>query len=322
LLLIGGVLILLGHRSLSGQPPKKRDPAAWGGDHVGQPVPEYVTGDECLFCHRKDVGPTWGKNRHQLTLRAIEADDPALRALQQSPAKEQAAEVKMALGGRNRLRFLKPSEAYGKLELLSVAWQPPHAGKEGKLLDTDRPHWDAKRFGDGCAGCHATGVDSAKRTFSSPSLDCYTCHGIVDLKHSKDTSLVLLAKKRKDPARVVISLCAQCHVRTGQSRSTGLPYPNNFVAGDNLFRDFRVDFSEAVLQALNPGDRHVLENVRDVVLLGKEEVTCLSCHEVHSQATKKHHTLAKTDLCLNCHQATGSMKIRKPYEVHSKTCGY
>ena len=29
------------------------DPAAWGSDHVGQAMPAYVTGDECLFCHRK-----------------------------------------------------------------------------------------------------------------------------------------------------------------------------------------------------------------------------------------------------------------------------
>ena len=41
--------------------PEQLDPAAWGSDHVGKPVPEYVTGDECLFCHRDDVGPTLGR---------------------------------------------------------------------------------------------------------------------------------------------------------------------------------------------------------------------------------------------------------------------
>ena len=111
-------------------------------------------------------------------------------------------------------------------------------------------------------------------------------------------------------------------MRTGQARSTGLPYPDNFVAGDNLFRDFEVDLSAAALERLNPADRHIQENVRDVVLLGQEEVTCLSCHEVHKQSTLKHRRLVKTDLCLNCHEATGSMKVRKSYEVHSKTCGY
>src|SRR5262249_45634434 len=150
----------------------------------------------------------------------------------------------------------------------------------------------------------------------------YVCHGDATLKHSKDTTLVHLSKKRQDPARVVTSICAQCHVRTGKSRSTGLPYPNNFVAGDNLFPDFQVDFSAEHLKSLNPADTHVLENVRDVVVRGKDDVTCLSCHEVHKQSTKKHHLVPQDDSCLHCHNPTGSKKVRKPYEVHSRTCGY
>src|SRR5205085_5362444 len=122
-------------------------------------------------------------------------------------------------------------------------------------------------------------------------------------------------------AAVVTSICAQCHLRTGESKSSGLPYPNNFVAGDNLFRDFRVHLSAAVVEWLNPGDRHVQENVRDVVLLGRETVTCLSCHNVHQHSAQKHHRVADGAICLNCH-STRSKKIRVPYEVHSKTFGY
>ena len=44
--------------------PQRTDPAAWGSDHVGQNFPEYMTGDECLFCHRR-IGPSWNNNRHQ-----------------------------------------------------------------------------------------------------------------------------------------------------------------------------------------------------------------------------------------------------------------
>ena len=94
------------------------------------------------------------------------------------------------------------------------------------------------------------------------------------------------------------------------------------MAGDNLFRDFQVDFSDEALRQLNPADAHVLDNVRDVVVRGKEEVTCLSCHDVHKQSTRKHHSLPSSDSCLHCHEATGPKKIRKLYEVHSLTCGY
>ena len=49
--------------------PVTLDPAAWGSDHVGKPVPEYVDGNECLFCHRNDVGPAWSDNRHNRSVR-------------------------------------------------------------------------------------------------------------------------------------------------------------------------------------------------------------------------------------------------------------
>ena len=54
-----------------------------------------------------------------------------------------------------------------------------------------------------------------------------------------------LAKARKDsPAAVTSHLRQSCHVRFGKSKSSGLPYPTNFVAGDNLFKDFQVDFGQ------------------------------------------------------------------------------
>ena len=313
-------LFLCALRILYGEPssPKRLDPAAWGSDHVGKPVPEYVSGDECLFCHRSDVGPTWPKNRHQQTTREPESGSPALAALKKAPElKPFADEVNVLLGNARGVRFLKKSANYGKLDLLTAAWHAPDA-----LDSTKNPHWDKSKFADGCAGCHTTAVDPKTRSFSALSLDCYACHGEVTLNHTKDTSLIYLSKKRHDPARVVTSICAQCHVRTGKSKSSGLPYPNNFVAGDNLFRDFQVDLSPEAIAVQNPADRHVLENIREVVVLGNEETTCLSCHDVHKASTKKHHRLLESPSCLTCHNATGSKKVRKTYEIHSSTCEY
>ena len=285
--------------------PQRIDPAAWGSDHVGKPIPPFASGDECLFCHRTDVGPAWGKNRHNLTVR--DADPAVLESLRKMPATRKIAdEVAFVLGGEGRRRFLKPSAEGGKLDLL--------AG--------DPPRWDATTFGDRCAGCHATAVDAATRAFAARSLDCYVCHGDVPAEHTKKPELAHLSRKRDEPARVVTSICAQCHVRTGKAKSTGLPYPNTFVAGDNLFRDFRVDFSDGALRRLNPADRHVLENVREVAVLGKEGVTCLTCHDVHKQSAKKHHRVARGDICWNCHDPAKPMSERAGYEVHSATCGY
>src|SRR5260221_189539 len=83
------------------------------------------------------------------------------------------------------------------------------------------------------------------------------------LPQTGDSGLMLLSKKRADGPEVITSICAQCHLRGGKSGSTGLPYPNQFVAGDNLFRDFRVDFAKADDPTVNDADRHVYRKVRD-----------------------------------------------------------
>jgi Cytochrome c3/Doubled CXXCH motif (Paired_CXXCH_1) len=302
--------------------PKRLDPAAWGSDHVGLPVPDYATGDQCLFCHRDKIGPGWSANRHNLTIRPFDTQSSARDALKLSTAKDTVDEIMYIMGDKQRQRFLKSAKSYGQLELLSTSWMPAKDEVSGKLMSVERPHWDSQIFGDSCAGCHATAVDSKTKAFSSPSLDCFVCHGNVPTEHAKKPELAFFSARRKSEPRVESSTCAQCHIRTGKSKSTGLPYPNNFVAGDNLFRDFKIDFSDQALKKLSTGDRHVVENVRDVVVFGKETVTCLSCHDVHSRSSKKHRLVPKNDSCMTCHDADGFRLDRKPFTTHSKTCGY
>jgi hypothetical protein len=312
---------LMGAPRLPAQQPRL-DPAVWGSDHVGQPAASFTSGDECLFCHRMDVGPSWPKNRHGQTVRDIQAPHAAVEELEQLPRlKDFVREIELLMGHKNRQRFLKRSTDHGRLDLLSVEWIPSKQSGDGRLAAIGNPHWDTKVFGARCAGCHASGVDSRKQTFAAISLDCFVCHGEPAEKHTTEGSLVFLSPKRNDSAVVVTSICAQCHLRTGTSKSSGRPYPNNFIAGDNLFRDFQVDLSDPALEKLNPADRHVQENVRDVVLLGRDRVTCLSCHDVHKQSSQKHHTVVASGICVNCH-GSGSKKVRKTYEVHSATCGY
>lgn len=305
------------------QEPAALDPAAWGSDHVGQPRPDYVVGDECLFCHRADVGPTWSRNRHQRTLRDIDRSSAAytgLLAAGASPVRE--AQVEM--GGERIVRYLRRSQRYGRYEILSHGFIPGEGGAPGRpgRLDPASAFWDEESFGRSCAGCHATAVDSVALTMSSPGLDCYTCHGAVDVNHPANTALVIFSRQRNHPAREVVSICGSCHVRTGRSRSSGLPYPNNFVPGDNLFRDLEVDLSAAGLAQAAPADRHVLENVRAVVLDGRDSVTCLTCHAVHTQSSKRHESLRQEASCLTCHLEDGPMSESRDYEDHSERCQY
>jgi len=304
---------------------KPIDPKAWGGNHVGKPVPEYVHGDECLFCHRNDIGPTWQKNAHGVTVRQREDAPELAKTLESAPdLAEVAKQVEYFLGSRHRARLLK-KEGYGKFTMLNAQLALGGNGQPATAPPTSAPHeklaWDKEKFANRCAGCHTTGVDPETKAFSEFGLDCYTCHGVVDLNHSNDTSLVLLSKKRRNDAKAITALCAQCHLRESKSRSTGLPYPNNFVAGDNLFQDLELDWAIADDQKLNAGDRHVWRNARDVALYGNESITCLSCHQVHANSSFKHRRVLRAPICAECHQGEGFKNVKR-YEVHSPLCEY
>lgn len=308
-------------------PAVPRDARAdWGGDHVGSPLPEYATGDECLFCHRDRFGADWSQNAHERTMRPFDAAPAAAAALKSAPeARRFADEVEFVLGERRQARFLKRTADYGKLAILSARFSPPPPGTRsrrvhGKLSDENNVHWDDQTFARSCAGCHTTGVDPKTHAFAAISLDCFTCHGVVDQKHA-DTKTVYLGKGRHDPPRVAVAICGQCHIRSGKSLKTGLPYPTNFVAGDNLFRDFQFRWSDADLAAMNPADRHVLQNVREV-LEGKSQTSCVTCHDVHRQTSAKHRQVAEGATCASCHEPGKPKKQWAHYEVHSALCGY
>jgi hypothetical protein len=298
------------------------DPAAWGSNHAGKPVPEYVSGGECLFCHRNTIGATWQANSHGITIRQHE-DAPELKPIFQGQEKlaPLVKEIEYYLGSRHRLRFLKKN-GYGKFSILNTQAEIGANAKVLRWLENENPVWDKEKFANRCVGCHATGIETKDKTFSAFGHDCYVCHGVVNLEHTNDISLIWLSKKRKSDALAVTSICASCHLREGKSKSSGLPYANNFVAGDNLFQDYQVDWSKADDEALNPGDRHIYRNVRDVVLNGKQ-TTCLNCHAVHANSSSKHRLTAKTQICSDCHDTEKSIyKPAKQYTVKSALCEY
>jgi hypothetical protein len=299
------------------QGPGAKDPAAWGRDFAGQPLPELVEGGQCLFCHREPVASKWSTDRHNKTMRVIEEAPEARAALEAQAGNAIAAEARWVLGSARRLRYLKPGQAYGTADMLPAGYDPAT-----KQLTPGDLAWDPNAFAASCAGCHATGFDNASRSFMSPALDCVVCHGDLPLEHTTDPARALFSKHGETPPERVISVCGSCHLRTGKSRSTGRPFANNFLPGDNLFRDLDVDLSEPALRELHPIDRHILENVRDVALRGETSLTCLSCHAVHLRSTVRHRKLATAPSCFVCHKGDDLRSGVVPMTASSALCGY
>ena len=56
---------------------------------------------------------------------------------------------------------------------------------------------------------------------------------------------------------------------------------------------------------------------------GRTRVTCLSCHEIHAESSRKHQRVSRSrHLCVTCHYPTGPKSKLKEYEVHSDLCEY
>jgi hypothetical protein len=255
-------------------------------DHVGKPLPDYMTGDQCLFCHRDVVGPTWEREPHAWTIRepGIEPSVPRL-----------PKDATHVIGSPQHFRALKLI-GYGKFAIL---------GDDGKS-------WQPDVFAKKCAGCHTTGVDPSTHAFSAYAFDCYACHGEVTAEHTTKPGLAWLGSKGPPRSpRDIVAICAQCHLRGGHSQSTGLPYPNNFVAGDDLFADFKADLSREYDKTMNPADRHAYTYTRNVLERGSKQ-TCLECHRVHGRAE------LKKLYCIDCDEVPGQAAPK----LRSETCMY
>jgi predicted CXXCH cytochrome family protein len=303
-----------------GAAAQQLDPAGWGGNHVGKPAPDLYGGDECLFCHRATVGAVWQNDPHFRAIRDKFQGGhlaPEIEALDaQPPFKQAASQVDFVLGHHRAARFLRRNNR--GFDLLNARLMNP---KSPRFDARRRAEWDAQKFAAKCIGCHMTGVDPASLRPFETFVGCEACHGPYDDRHTGGTVFMRFAKKAKETPQMIASACGSCHLRGGQSRSTARPFANNFVSGDNLFKDFAFDFSHAADPGLNAMDAHVQRNVRDIVLLGRDNLTCLSCHKLHSTGSTLHRRQPKSDYCYVCHK-TEPFKELKPDEVHSAVCEY
>ena len=264
-------------------------PPASGITHnkVGQPVPDYMTGDACLFCHRNVVGPTWQQEPHAWTIRTIDIP-PKVGKL--------PPDATHVIGSGQHYRALK-SIGYGKFAVLAA---------DGKT-------WQPDVFATQCAGCHTTAVDPKAHTFATFAFDCFACHGDLQEDHTTKPQEALLGTKRPRDPKEIVEICGSCHLRGGRSQSSGLPYPNGFIAGDDLFADFKVELKRDLDPAMNPADRHAYTYTRRV-MEGSSTQSCIECHRVHGRPELKH------EYCIDCDDLPAA-KSGTP-RLRSETCQY
>lgn len=171
-------------------------------------------------------------------------------------------------------------------------------------------HWTGRgmNWNSMCAHCHMTGYqknydaasDSYKSTWVEHGVGCIQCHGPTADAHGAPSSQ---AKRPAAPyfgdRQKMMQTCAPCHARNE-------PLTANFQPGDNYHDHYRVTLpTEAAVFYPDGQQRDEDFNWTSVLTsrMGHAGVTCLDCHDPHSNKT----ILPTSDnsLCLQCHAAPG-----------------
>ncbi|MCX8069035.1 MAG: cytochrome c family protein, partial [Thermodesulfovibrionales bacterium] len=133
----------------------------------------YVGSAECKKCHERKF-LEWTTTLHSKMMQDAKTNPQAILGDFKSTTKDrpfEKSDVDFVLGNRWKQQYLKKEgDDYivlpASYNLTKNRWEPAYPSKAQKRS------WFKE-----CAGCHATGVDVAKRTFKEPGIGCEACHG-------------------------------------------------------------------------------------------------------------------------------------------------
>jgi len=178
-----------------------------------------------------------------------------------------------------------------------------------------------------CGGCHATGVDLEKKTFSELGVSCEACHG----KGSWHAALPKTAvfEKRQtiiNPAKltmgVAVQICGSCHNRGKATKVKGAGWPVGYEPGQALEAYYRsVSFAAGKVKYVYANEFSKGHHQQYIDWKqskhAKEGVTCTSCHYVHRVGvppTRSQTLSAGSKQCFECHVQTNR---NMAHSIHS-----
>ena len=96
----------------------------------------------------------------------------------------------------------------------------------------------------------------------------------------------IVARTRPNADKEVISIHGSCHPRGGRSKTSGRPYPHAYVAGDDLFEDFRGPRARQQAQ-VDSSDAHVYLKTRAVMEGGSTRAASIVIASMASPEPRK-----------------------------------
>jgi len=300
----------------------------------------FVGAETCKMCHLEHYD-SWKMTLHSRMLQdAQDNKDAIVTEIDEKKIREDLAklgdklkvpadkiyvptvdEIKYTIGSQWKQRYLVEKD--GMLYIAPTQYNLD----SGEWVNYHEADWDKRPWIYGCGGCHATGVDLEKNTFSEPGTACEACHG----KGSWHAALPKTAvfEKRQtivNPAKLTmgmsVQICGSCHNRGKATKNEKASWPVGYEPGKALETYFKSTSFAA-------GDvRHIYANefskghhqqYIDWVQSKHytEGVTCTSCHFVHQMGmppTRSQTVFAGSKQCLSCHDVINN---NLAHSIHS-----
>ena len=300
----------------------------------------YVGSNTCKMCHLEHYD-SWKVTMHsRMTQDAQKNRDVIIVPIEEKRIRKDLAklskklkvpadkiyvpkvdEIKYTIGSQWKQRFIVEKD--GTLYISPIQYN----ADTHRWVNYHEHDWDKRPWLLKCGGCHATGVDLEKKTFSELAVACEACHG----KGSWHAALPKTAvfEKRQtivNPAKltmgVAVQICGSCHNRGKATQFKGGGWPVGYEPGKALEAFYKStsyaagDVKHVYANEFSKGHhQQYIDWVQSKHY--KEGVTCTSCHYVHQiglPPTRSQTLSAGSKQCFECH-----MQINRnmAHSIHS-----
>ena len=301
-------------------------------DHFGA---TFVGSETCKKCHERTY-LEWKTSLHSRMMRDVKADPLANIGDFESPSDVRnfsKLEVAYTLGSQWRQQYLKKKGE--NLVVLPASYL--FSNGEWKPYLPDQPK--KRDWWTECAGCHATGVDTKKKTFVETGVACEACHGPgsnhVEAVPGFEIPTIISAARLN--SALSAQICGSCHTR-GHDKSGKYAYPVDYQTHKGA-ANLRLYFTEASptngkqSKYFWPSGESKYSNQQYLDWKQSEHakvgVVCATCHSVHSSKTsitasadtsdlllaiRSKTRLFEDRLCKNCHS---TVQYRSVHRIHT-----
>ena len=288
----------------------------------------YVGSNQCKLCHLEHYD-SWRTTLHSRTLQDVTKNRDALiteinPTLVRADLKDLEKDLKVPLDkvyipNENDIRYTigiqwKQQFLVEKNGTLYIAPIQYNAWTN-KWVNYHEDDWDKRPWIKKCGGCHSTGVDLEKNTFSEPDIGCEACHGpgsqhvALPRKSIFDKRLTII-NPSKLPAGIRSQICGSCHSSGKSTKERGVDWPSGYRPGRALGPYYKAtSYAEGDVEHFYPNEfakgHNQQYNDWKKSKHAKEGVACTSCHYVHQLGVPPTQFQTKgsgSQQCLMCHK--------------------